>query len=148
MKNQHPGIVRSIALSFLSFVVLSYIFIPSAAAETFPNLSKQELKALLATAKTPADHARLAAYYRDKAQHLRKQEEELSAQAAALATQATAVEGKCTRTFLSKQGASCNSASHFRYFAQECAKRAQAAEELAAQQSQLSQSGQAAQTQN
>jgi len=34
------------------------------------KLTKKELKALTASAKTPADHERVAAYYRAKVQHL------------------------------------------------------------------------------
>ena len=40
------------------------------AAESSPTLSKGELKRLLATASTPADHNRLAQYYRLKAERL------------------------------------------------------------------------------
>jgi hypothetical protein len=138
MKNKHHKVTRRMTLAVLSLVLLSLTLVSGAAADTSPSLTKKELKALLATAKTPADHARLAAYYRDTAQHLRAQEQEYSAQAASLATQPAAVEGKCTRSFLSKQGTSCNSASHYSYFAEECAKKAKEAEALAAQQQQLS----------
>ena len=123
MNNQHHTSGRLITVAVLSFALFSCT-LPRAAADSSSGLTKKELKTLLATAKTPADHARLAAYYRDKAQHLRAQEQEFSAQAASLATQPTAVEGKCTRSFLSKQGTSCNSASHYSYFAKECAKKA------------------------
>jgi hypothetical protein len=79
-----------------------------AVAQTPSNLSKKELKALLATAKTPADQEQLAAYYRDKARHLRTKAQEFSAQADYLATQPATIE--------SKQGISCNCTSHYRYF--------------------------------
>jgi hypothetical protein len=148
MTNNRYKVARRMALAVLSLVLFSCILVPGAAAETSPILTKKELKTLLATAKTPADHARLATYYRDKAQHLRQQEQEFSAQAANLATQPSAIEGKCTRSFLSKQGSSCNSASHYSYFAKECAKKAKDAETLAAQQQQLSENGQVAQPQN
>jgi hypothetical protein len=148
MKNKHYKVARSMTLAVLSLALLFRTLVPGAAAETSPNLTKKELNALLATAKTPADHARLAAYYRDKAQHLREQEQEFSAQAAYLATQPPAVEGKCTRSLLSKQGTSCNSASHYSYFAKECTKKAKDAEALAAQQQQLSGNDQLVQPQN
>jgi hypothetical protein len=147
MKNQHHKVARRMTLAVLSLVLLSRTLVLGAAAETSPSLTKKELKALLATAKTPADHARLAAYYRDKAQHLRAKAQEFSAQAAYLATQPSAIEGKCTRSFLSKQGTSCNSASHYRYFAEEYAQKAKDAEALVAQQEQVSENYQAAQTQ-
>jgi hypothetical protein len=146
MKNNRYKVGRRMTLAVLSLVLFSLTLVPGAVAETSPSLTKKELKTLLATAKTPADHARLAAYYRDTAQQLRAQEQEYSTQAASLATQPAAVEGKCTRSFLSKQGTSCNSASHYSYFAKECAKKAKDAETLAAQQQQLSEADQVAQT--
>jgi hypothetical protein len=148
MKNNHRKVARRIARGALSLVLFSLTLVPGAVADTSPSLTKKELKTLLATAKTPADHARLAAYYRNTAQHLRAQEKEYSAQAASLATQPAAVEGKCTRSFLSKQGTSCNSASHYSYFAEESAKKAKEAEALAAQQQQLAGNDQVAQPQN
>lgn len=137
MKNLHQQIVRRATLAVLSLVLFSCTLVPRAAADSSSSLTKKDLKTLLATAKTPADHARLASYYRDQARHLRAQEEEFSAQAASLATQPAAVEGKCGRSFLSKQGTSCNSASHYTYFAKESAKKAKDAETLAAEQQQL-----------
>jgi hypothetical protein len=148
MKSKHHKVVRGITLAVLSLALFVSTLIPKAAADTSPSLTKKELKTLLATAKTPADHARLAAYYRHTAQQLRAQEQEYSAQEASLATQPAAVEGKCTRSFLSKQGTSCNSASHYSYFAKESAKKAKEAETLAAQQEQLSGNDQVAQPQN
>jgi hypothetical protein len=148
MKNLHHKVVRRITSAVLSLALFSCTLVPRAAADSSPSLTKKELKTLLATAKTPADHARLAAYYRDKAEHLRAQEQEFSAQAASLATQPAAVEGKCTRSFLSKQGTSCNSASHYSFFAKDCAKKAKDAETLAAQQQQLAENDLAAKPQN
>ena len=40
------------------------------------KLTSNELKALIASAKTPADHERIAAYYRAEAQHLAAQHRE------------------------------------------------------------------------
>jgi hypothetical protein len=39
-------------------------------ATQYHKLSKKQLKALIASAKTPADHGAIAAYYHAKAQHL------------------------------------------------------------------------------
>jgi hypothetical protein len=147
MKNKHHRVGQRMALAGLASVLFFRTLIPGAAAEPRPNLTKKELKVLLATAKTPGDHARLAAYYRDKARHLRAQEQEFSAEAANLATHPSAVEGKCTQSFLSKQGPSCNSASHYKYFAEESAKKAKDAEALAAEQQQLSGNDQVTQPQ-
>jgi outer membrane murein-binding lipoprotein Lpp len=99
-----------------------------AVAETPTSLSKKELKTLSAT---PADQERLAAYYRNKAEHLRAKAQEFSAQADYLATQPATIE--------SKQGISCNCTSHYRYFAKRYAQEAKDAETLAAQHDQLAQ---------
>ena len=74
-------------------------------AQTPASLSKKELKTLSAT---PAGHERLAAYYRDIAQHLREKAQEFSTQADYLATQPAMMK--------SKQGISCNCTNHYRYF--------------------------------
>ena len=100
MKNTHRSIGRFVTSAVLSLALLSCALVTGAAAETSANLSKKELKTLLATAKTPADQQRLAAYYRDKAQRLKAKAQEFSAQADYLATQPATVE--------SKQGISCN----------------------------------------
>jgi hypothetical protein len=147
MKNLHHNVLRRMTLAVLSLALFSCTLVPGAAADSSSSLTKKELKTLLATAKTPADHAKLAAYYRDKAQHLRQQEQEFSAQAASLATQPAAVEGKCTQSFLSNHGTSCNSAAHYNYFAKESAKNAKDAETSAAQQQQLAESDRVAQPQ-
>jgi septal ring factor EnvC (AmiA/AmiB activator) len=103
-------------------------------AQTPPSLSKQELKTLLATAKTPSDQERLASYYRDKAEHLRAKAQEFNAQADYLATQPATVE--------SKQGISCNCTSHYRFWAKQYAQDAKDADTLAAQHEQLAQADQ------
>ena len=53
----------------------------AAAAESGPTLSKKELKTLLATAQTPSDHQKIAAYYSDQAKRLNAKAQEFSAQA-------------------------------------------------------------------
>ena len=102
-------------LAPLAAVFLALLACTSAvqAAEASPSLSKKELKALSAT---PAGHERLAAYYREKAQHLRAKAQEFSAQADYLATQPATIE--------SKQGISCNCTSHYRYFSKLYAREA------------------------
>ena len=107
------------------------------AAEVSPSLSKKELKALSAT---PAGHQRLAAYYREKAQHLRAKAQEFSAQADYLATQPATIE--------SKQGISCNCTSRYRYFSKLYAREAKDAETMAARQEQLAQEYQSRSTQS
>jgi len=79
---------------------------------------------------TPADQERLAAYYREKAEHLRAKAQEFAAQADYLATQPATIE--------SKQGISCHCTSHYRYFSKLYAQEAKDAETLAAQHEQRS----------
>lgn len=131
MTNTNFNFGLILTLVVVSLSVVSCALVATASAETSPGLSKKELKTLLATAKTPSDHQQLAAYYRDKAQHLRAKAQEFSAQAEYLATQPATIE--------SKQGISCNCASHYRYFAQQYAQEAQDADVLAAHHNQLAQ---------
>jgi len=131
MKNANHNLGRVITLTAISLVLLACTLEVRAAAQTPASISKKELKTLLATAKTPADQERLAAYYRDKAQHLRTKAQEFSAQGDYLATQPATIE--------SKQGISCNCTSHYRYFSKLYAQEAKDAEALAAQHDQLAQ---------
>jgi hypothetical protein len=98
-----------------------------AVGQTPPSLSKKELKTLSAT---PAGQERLAAYYRDKAEHLRAKARKFAVQADYLATQPATIE--------SKQGISCNCTSHYRYFSKVYAQEAKDAETLAAKHDHLS----------
>jgi hypothetical protein len=116
------GVVTVLFVLFCTFAT---------AAETQPTLSKKELKTLLATAHTAADHQKIAAYYHEKAQRLNAKAQEFSAQADILAKQPATIE--------SKQGISCNCTSHFRYFAKQYAQEAQESETLAAQHEKISQ---------
>ena len=126
MTNPHHTLGR-LAVLTLSLAFLACTVAVRAAAETPPSLSKKELKTLSAT---PAGQERLAAYYRDKAEHLRAKAQEFAAQADYLATQPAAME--------SKQGISCNCTSHYRYFSKVYAQEARDAEMLAAKHQQLS----------
>jgi siderophore synthetase component len=128
MTSTHHTFGRLAALVTLSLALLACALVPRAGAETPANLSKKEMKTLSAT---PANHERLAAYYRDKAEHLRAKAQEFSAQADYLATQPATIE--------SKQGISCNCTSHYRYFSKLYAQEAKDAETLAAQHEQLAQ---------
>ena len=127
------GRFASLAALFLALLVCASAV---QAAEVSPSLSKKELESLSAT---PAGHERLAAYYREKAQHLRAKAQEFSAQADYLATQPATIE--------SKQGISCNCTSHYRYFSKLYAREASEAETLAARQEQLAQEYQSRSTQ-
>jgi len=113
---------RLAILTALSLALLACTGVVRAVAETPTSLSKKELKTLSAT---PANHERLAAYYREKAEYLRAKAQEFAAQADYLATQPATIE--------SKQGISCNCTSHYRYFAKRYAQEVKDAETLAAQ---------------
>jgi hypothetical protein len=128
MTNTHHNFGRLAILTALSMALLACTVVVLAVAETPTSLSKKELKKFSAT---PADQERLAAYYRDKAEHLRAKAQEFSAQADYLATQPATIE--------SKQGISCNCTSYYRYFAKRYAQEAKDAETLAAQHDQLAQ---------
>ena len=126
MTNTHHTLGRLAILTALSMALLACAGVVRAVAETPTSLSKKELKTL---STTPADQERLAAYYRDKAEHLRAKAQEYAAQADYLATQPATIE--------SKQGISCNCTSHYRYFAKLYTQEAKDAETLAAQHEKL-----------
>jgi hypothetical protein len=130
MRNIHHAFGR-LAVLTLSLALLACTVVVRAAAETPASLSKKELKTMSAT---PADQERLAAYYREKAEHLRAKAQEFAAQADYLATQPATIE--------SKQGISCNCTSHYRYFSKLYLQEAKDAETLAAQHEQLSKTAQ------
>ena len=54
----------------------------SAGAENTPKMSKKEVKALIASAKTAADHQKLATYYRQEAAVLQEKQQEHEEEAA------------------------------------------------------------------
>ncbi|SRR6266849_1716706 len=131
MANTHRNLGQFVILPAVFLALLASTVVIGAAAQTPPSLSKKELKTLLATAKTPADEERLAAYYRDQAQRLKAKAQEFSAEADYLATQLATIE--------SKQGISCNCTSHYRYFSNLYVRESKDAEALAAQHDQLAQ---------
>lgn len=120
------SVARLVTVVAVSVVLLCGL---ATAAEKGSTLSKKELKTLLATAQTPSDHQKIAAYYSDKAKRLNAKAQEFSAQADFLATQPATVE--------SKQGISCLCTSHFRYWAKLYAQEAKDSEALAEQHDQL-----------
>jgi hypothetical protein len=131
MTNIHYNFGRVVNLMVVFLALLACTVVVRAVAQTPPSISKKELKTLLATAKTPTDQERLAAYYRDKAQHLRAKAQEFSAQADSMAG--------LPAVFESKQGIGCQCAFHYRYFSKLYAQEAKDAEALAAQHHQLAQ---------
>ena len=118
---------------YATVIVMLVVFLGSlaAVAETHPTPSNKELKILLATAKTPADHQKIAAYYHDKAQRLSAKAQEFSAEAALYANKPALME--------SKQGISCLCPKHFEHFAKLYAQEAQESEVLATKHEKISQ---------
>ena len=131
MTNTNHNFGRIVTLATVFLAVLACTVGVRVDAQTPPSMSKKELKTLLATAKTPADQERLAAYYRDKAQLLRAKAQEFSAHADSMAGLPAVLE--------SKQGIGCQCAFHYRYFSKLYAQEAKDAEALAAQHNQLAQ---------
>src|SRR5258708_20876784 len=129
MTNTNHNFGRIVTLATVFLAVLACTVGVRVDAQTPPSMSKKELKTLLATAKTPADQERLAAYYRDKAQLLRAKAHEFSAHADFIPRLPPILE--------SKQGIGCQCAFHYRYFSELYAQEAKDAETLAAKHREL-----------
>lgn len=69
MKTLRPSLV--IAAAIVALTMLSIAPAYSVGQENKPVVTKKEFKALLKTAKEPADHQKIAQYYRQKADRLR-----------------------------------------------------------------------------
>jgi hypothetical protein len=120
---------KSLSTAFILIIVsmslVSVLPVYSVAAESTPALNKKELKALVVTAKTPAEHRTIAAYYRQRAQALSNKSAEHSAMAEQFAKGPSTVE--------SKHGISFGlGASHCRHFVKEYDEQAKEAATLAA----------------
>jgi hypothetical protein len=126
MTGTHSNFGRLATSGAIFLALLVCTFVVQVTAQTPASYSKKELKALSAI---PSGHERLAAYYRDKAQHLREKAQEFSIQADYLATQPATIE--------SKQGISCNCTGHYRYFSKLYAQDAKDADAMVAYHEQL-----------
>jgi hypothetical protein len=93
---------------------------PALAAEP-AHLSKQQVKEMIATAKTPAEHQQLAAFYRAEASQLEAEAKDHQELAAAYRHSPDA-----------KHPMSGKTAEHCDYFAKSVLKAAQAAKQMAA----------------
>lgn len=67
---------RKMSLLLLSSVTAGLLSSHARAEGQTPSLTKKEVKALIATAKTPEDHRRLAAYYHSEAVDLAAKQQE------------------------------------------------------------------------
>ena len=63
----------SIIVVAVFLAVLAFVHISSVTAGTKPTLSKKELKALIASAKTKEDHQKLADYYKAETERLQSE---------------------------------------------------------------------------
>ncbi len=115
------------ALMIVSFAMLSFASVYAAAAEAQRPVTKHGLNTLLKTAKTPADHLRIASYYRIEAQRLTASLQEHLKQAVIYEKNPPfpAMESKHGAGF--GQGA-----SHCRYWGKQDAEAASKAEDQAA----------------
>jgi hypothetical protein len=115
-------------LSLASIVALTLVFFTSvypAAAQNNPTISKTELKVLLKTAKAPADHQKIAAYYRQEAARLNQSAKE-HGELAAIYKQTPP-----NPALESKHGSSVEGASHCNRWAELATEQAKEAEALA-----------------
>jgi len=72
----HSSLALIIALTLISFMAVHPV-----SAQKSPTINKRELKVLLKTAKEPAEHQKIAAYYKQEAARLNqtaKEHEELA----------------------------------------------------------------------
>jgi hypothetical protein len=79
MRTAHTN---SLLALIIALTLVSFTFAYPAAAQNSPTIGKKELKVLLKTAKEPAEHQKIAAYYRQEAARLTqsaKEHEELAA---------------------------------------------------------------------
>ena len=113
---------RTISILALTLMLAS-ISMPSVAADNSSRLSKKELKVLIATARTPAEHRRIATYYQQQASELRGKAKEHEETAAMYQKQPLPYEGKYSYGTVGF--------SHCRRFADLFAEQAKEAEALA-----------------
>jgi len=114
-------------LMIVSFAMLSFASVYAAATAAQRPLTKHELNTLLKSAKTPADHLRIASYYREEAQRLRSSAQEY------LRLAAEYDKNPPFPALESKQGAAFGmGATHCRFWAKRDAEDADKAEAQAA----------------
>jgi hypothetical protein len=121
-KGVHVGVILALLLSLAA---------STAIAGESQQLTKKELKTLLATAKTSTDQQKLAAHDHEKARQLTAKAQDFAEHADLLATEPATVE--------SKQGISCQCTSRYRYFSKRFSEEAKEAENQAAQHDHLAQ---------
>jgi hypothetical protein len=114
----------SLAL-IIALTLASFTSVYPAAAQNNPTISKKELKVLLKTEKEPAEHQKIAAYYRQEAARLTqsaKEHEELAA---------IYKQNPPNPAMESKHGSSVEGATHCNRWAELDAEQAKEAQALA-----------------
>jgi len=128
-------------LAIVSLAMLSCASVYAAATDAERSLNKHELNMLLKNAKTPADHLRIASYYREEAKRLRSSSEEYLRQAAVYD------KNPPFPALESKQGTAFGmGASHCRYWAKQDAEAAAKADAQAALHEDMAKKAAAAET--
>lgn len=114
----------SLAL-IIALTLVSFTSVYPAAAQNKPTISRKELKVLLKTAKEPAEHQKIAAYYRQEATRLTQSAKE-HAELAAIYKQ-----NPPNPAMESKHGSSVEGVSHCNRWSELDAEQAKEAEALA-----------------
>ena len=109
----------------VALVLVSFTSVYPAAAQNQPTISKKELKVLLKTAREPAEHQKIAAYYRQEAARLTQSAKE-HRELAAIYEQ-----NPPNPAMEAKHGTSVEGVSHCRRWAELDAEQAKEAEALA-----------------
>ena len=115
-----------INLSLVALALVSFTSVYPAAAQNQATISKKELKVLLKTAKEPAEHQKIAAYYRQEAARLTQSAKE-HRELAAIYEQ-----NPPNPAMEAKHGTSVEGVSHCRRWAELDSEQAKEAEALAA----------------
>lgn len=126
MKSTRPHVPVIILTMVLALMSIATVY--SFAQENTSVPTKKELKALLKTAKEPAEHRRIAAYYRQEALRLRKDAKEHYDLAAIYANRLPNIANEAKRGDTYQQGAS--HCKKFAALAEEQAKQADALSSL------------------
>jgi hypothetical protein len=124
MKHAFLSWKRGVALSMVLAALIVVSVGQAPAAEPKGQLKSKEVKALAASAKTPADHMKLARHYTAVADKHEAEAQEHEA----LAAEYT----RNPRLGASKHPMAPNTAEHCKYFAEHCRRTAQKMQALAA----------------
>ena len=126
--SKRKPVAAAVAVAAFLTVLLS---VPQLHAAAPKHLSKTEVKALIANAKTPEDHSQLARHYRSEADRLEVEAKDHDELAAAYR------ESSSSQAAAMKNPMAGNTVAHCEYFAKSDREAAKAARELAAEHEQM-----------